>query len=100
MAKSIAEQIEDLQKENERLRELEKLFEKAVKTHYGVGSKFIKKMIEKEAQNSSDFEKKICMYFNLIFDEDKADFISIICEDSILHYYNAKKYEMPTDQQG
>lgn len=35
MSKSITEQIADLQSENERLKELDKLFEKAIKTEFG-----------------------------------------------------------------
>ena len=45
-AKTITQQIEELQLENERLRELEKLFEKAVKNEFNCDRKSIHKMIK------------------------------------------------------
>lgn len=55
MAKTINEQIVELQSENDRLKKLQKLFEKAVKDEFGVDTK----TIHKKLGNSSDFEAKI-----------------------------------------
>ena len=81
MPKTITEQIEDLQNENAHLKELEKLFEKACKIEFGTSAKSIKKMLKNPAENCSDFELKICSYFQLNSEEDKAAFLSIMCSD-------------------
>ncbi len=44
MSKDIMEQIRDLQDENNRLKELEKLFDKAVANRFGMTSKAIEKL--------------------------------------------------------
>lgn len=59
MAKTINEQIAELQSENDRLKKLQKLFEKAVKDEFGIDTK----TIHKKLGNSSDFESKIAAYF-------------------------------------
>lgn len=91
MAKSITEQIEDLQHENERLREFEKLFEKALKNEFGIGKKSIVKLIKNPEKNTSDFESKICDFFGLTTPEDKSAFLSIMCSDSSLRFFNGKR---------
>lgn len=100
MSRSITEQIEDLQNENARLKEFEKLFEKAVKSQFGTGAKSIRKMLKNEAENTSDFEKKICSYFGLKTAEEKAEFLEIMCNDSSLRYYNGKRNDVQAEQQG
>lgn len=46
MPKNLTEQIEELQSENERLKELEKLFLRAVKTTFGADEKTIRKALK------------------------------------------------------
>ena len=91
MSKTITEQIADLQAENERLKELYKLFEKAIKAEFGCDSKTIHKMLKKSDQFQSDFEKKIITFFNLKNSSEMYEFLSIICSDSTLNYFNNKR---------
>ena len=90
-AKTITQQIEELQLDNERLRELEKLFEKAVKNEFNCDRKSIHKMIKNEAHSQSNFEKKLCNFFNLKTPADMEEFLSIICTENTLNYINNKK---------
>lgn len=91
MPKSITEQIEDLQNENLRLKEFEKLFEKAVRNEFGIGSKTIKKILKKDTENASEFEREICAFFGLESEDDKTTFLAIMCSDSSLRFFNAKR---------
>lgn len=91
MAKSITEQIEDLQQENERLREYEKLFEKALKNEFGIGRKSIHKKLAETDEKSSGFEGRICSFFGLTSDADKDEFLSIMCSDSSLRFFYGKR---------
>lgn len=86
----ITDQIAALQEENERLCSLYKLFEKAVKTEFGMGIKNIHDLIavnEIKAGNISSFEEKICSYFDLFYESDKDDFIRIMCSKKSRDYY-------------
>ena len=47
---SITEQIEELQEENERLKGLQKLFEKAVKDEFGFSAKEVHKLISAQVR--------------------------------------------------
>ncbi len=100
MSKTITEQIEDLQNENAHLKELEKLFDRACKIEFGTSAKSVKKMLKNPAENRSDFELKICSYFNLNSEEDKAAFLSIMCSDSSLRYFSERRkhYQQETKQ--
>lgn len=97
MPKSITDQIEDLQNENLRLKEFEKLFDKAVKKTFGIDSRSIRKRLSKGAENTSEFERKICHYFDINTDEEKTAFLEILCNDENLRY--VMKY-VPVTQQG
>ena len=90
MSKTITEQITDLQNENDRLKELQKLFEKGVKNEFGIDAKRIHKIINESTEKSSDFEAKICNYFGLKSNEDMKNFISVFCTESSLNYYKNK----------
>ncbi len=98
--KSITEQIEDLQAENERLKEYEKLCKKAVKTVLKINPKMIEKMSKKSDEKHSEFENKICLYFNLYSTAEKEEFLSIMCTDSSLRYFNSKRKNPVATQQG
>lgn len=90
-AKTITQQIEELQSENDRLRELEKLFEKAVKSEFGCDRRSIHKMIKNEANSQSDFEKKISTYFNLKTPADMEEFLSVFCSESSKNFFNTHR---------
>ena len=90
----ITDQIAALQEENERLVSLQKLFDKAVKNEFGLDTKAIHHLIDnrieirnKKVSEISDFEQKICSYFNLYLSSDKAEFLRIICSQKIRDYY-------------
>lgn len=91
MSKSIAEQIADLQAENERLKELDRLLEKAIKSEFGCDRKSIKKMMQNNTNFQSNFEKKICSYFNLKTTAEMEEFASIICSESTLNFVNNRR---------
>lgn len=91
MSKTITQQIEDLQAENERLKELDKLFEKAIKTEFGCDRKSIKKSLKNSDHFQSDFEKKICTYFALKTPAEMDEFVSIICSESTLNFVNNRR---------
>lgn len=100
MPKTITEQIEDLQNENAHLKELEKLFDRACKIEFGTSAKSIKKMLEFSPENDSTFELKICSYFQLNSEIDRAAFLSIMCSDSSLRYFSERRkhYQQETKQ--
>lgn len=94
---SLTDQIKELQEENEHLKEYEKLFEKALKTEFGMGRKTIQKKLAENGEKPSDFERKICAFFGLETSEDKAAFLSVMCNDSSLRFFNAKKEILTAD---
>ena len=83
MAKTINEQIAELQSENDRLKKLQKLFEKAVKDEFGIDTK----TIHKKLGNSSDFESKIAAYFDIKPTQDFRDLIAVFCSETSLNYF-------------
>lgn len=91
MSKSITEQITDLQNENERLKELDKLFEKAIKTEFGCDRKTIHKMMKNNANLQSNFEKKISNYFNLKTPADMEEFLSVFCSENSKNFFNTHR---------
>ena len=88
MAKTITEQIADLQNENERLKELDKLFEKAVKNEFGLDRKQLHKLVQNREHFQSDFEKKICSFFGLKTAEERDLFLTLICTEKTVNYLN------------
>lgn len=90
---TITEQIHELEQENANLKELQKLFEKAVKMQYGMDAKKLKKLVENSADLASEFKKKIVSYFGLKTAKDFEDFLSVFCTDSSLNYFNTKRGE-------
>ena len=92
-AKTIQEQIAEMENRCAKLEELQKLFEKAVKNEFGIEAKKIHKFLENSNANSSDFEKKIASYFGLKSSEDFSIFLSIFCTENSLNYYNKKRSE-------
>lgn len=66
MAKTITEQIDDLQKENNHLKELEKLFDKAVKLEFNKDIKQLHKQLNKSS-NHYQSGGKIMVTKNTLF---------------------------------
>ena len=93
MAKTIQEQIAEMESRCSQLEELQKLFEKAVKNEFGIESKKIHKILENGNDISSDFGKKIAIHFCLKTKEDYADFLNIFCTESSLDYFIKKRSE-------
>lgn len=83
MAKTISDQIIELQAENEQLKKLRKLFEKAVKDEFGMDIKTVHKNLD----NSIDFKSKIAAYFDLKTPQDFEDFLAIFCSETSLNYF-------------
>lgn len=94
MGKSITEQIQDLETENQKLRdhkiESEKIFDKALKLELGISKKQIEKIIN-SGFHTSEFEKKICEYFSIKSEEEKNQFIKVFCSESSLNYFKNKR---------
>ena len=88
---NITRKIEELQTENEHLKMLDKLFEKAIKYEYGVSKKFIHNLLKNSCTTQNNFIKKITYYFDLKSQNDFDEFLSIICSESILKYYLSKR---------
>ena len=93
MAKTIQEQIADMEARCNQLEELQKLFEKMVKNEYGVDAKKLHKILENSESAVNAFEKKIGSYFNLKTSQDFEDFQRIFCTDTSLNYFNKKRSE-------
>lgn len=80
---TISEQISELQQENERLKMLQKLFDKAVKNEFEMDIKSLHKVLE----NDADFGKKIAAYFGLKSRQDFEDFITVFCSENSLNFF-------------
>lgn len=93
MAKTIREQIAEMEARCSQLEELQKLFEKAVKNEFGIEAKKIHKILENSNDISSDFAKKIATHFVLKNNEDYADFLTVFCTESSLDYFIKKRTE-------
>ena len=93
MAKTIQEQIADMEARCNQLEELQKLFEKMVKNEYGIDAKKLHKILENNEAAVSAFEKKIGTYFGLKTSQDYNDFLAIFCTESSLNYFNKKRSE-------
>lgn len=93
MAKTIQEQIAEMEARCSQLEELQKLFEKAVKNEFGIESKKIHKILENGNDITSDFGKKIATHFGLKTKEDYADFLNVFCTESSLDYFIQKRSE-------
>ena len=91
MSKTITEMISDLQAENDRLKELDKLFDKAIKSEFGCDRKKLHNMIENSSSNQSDFEKTIVSFFGLKSAHEMEEFLSIICSENTKNYFNNKR---------
>lgn len=89
MGKTISEQIEELQCENTRLKNLEKLFDKMVKTALGMDLKSIRKILENHSSFKDDFIKKIADFYSLETEENYQDFLDTFCTNEFINHYNS-----------
>lgn len=87
---SLTEQLEELQSAADTLGEYQKLFDKACQINFGMSAKAVKKMTENDADNCSDFEKKISSYFGLKSASDKTDFVTVMCNESSRKFFKSK----------
>jgi len=55
--RNITEEIEELQRENQQLKELKKLFEKAVKVEFGMSVKEIHSIVDARGKKQSILEQ-------------------------------------------
>ena len=93
MAKTIQEQIAEIEARCSQLEELQKLFEKAVKNEFGIEAKKIHKILENDNDISSDCCKKISTHFGLKTQEDYTDFLNVFCTESSLDYFMKRRTE-------
>lgn len=100
--KSITEQNEYLQCENLRLNKLSKIFDKVIKNEFGFDKKGLHTLLTKKQKSCFEFEEKIRTYFNLNSAKDMSDFISIMCSENNLNYFNNKRANntVPASMQG
>lgn len=84
--KTITEQIHDLEQENLRLKNYEKLFEKALKNEFNMSKKSIIK--------SLNFQEKIMQFFELKTTHDLENFQKFLFTEIIFNQY--KKYPLDT----
>lgn len=96
---NIAEEIAKLEKENERIKEYQKLLDKALKIELGIGLKEVEKLIKNQAKNPSDFEEAIADYFDLVTENDKAQFLRVMLSSTSLDFYRkaARKAKQKED---
>lgn len=87
MGKTISEQIEELQCENTRLKNLEKLFDKMVKTALGMDLKSIRKILENHSSFKDNFIKKIADFYGLETEADYQDFLDTFCTNEFINHY-------------
>ena len=89
MAKTISEQIEELQSENIRLKKLEKLFAKTIQLELGMDLKTIRKILENHSSYKDNFIKKIADFYSLETEEDYQDFLDTFCTNEFINHYTS-----------
>ncbi len=94
---SITEQIERLERENKRLKSLEKVADKAVEIRLGMSVPIIRKELE-NSSGPNTFAQEICDFFNLRSMEDKDNFLKKICTYETRHFLEDINYENKTYQ--
>lgn len=88
--KSLAEQIEEIEVSKEKLKDYEKLFDKACLINFNCNAKNLKKILIKNEETFSNFESKICNFFSLNNEKEMDLFLQIMCTESVLNYYRNK----------
>lgn len=91
MNKSITEQIEELQAENMRLKSLEKILDKIIKSEFGIERKKLHKIIEKQHSFKTEFIERIADFYGLESEQDYRDFLEMFCSEDFINYYNEKE---------
>ena len=106
MHHNLTDQIAAIQAENNKLKDFQKLLDKAMKIDLGLGRSEVLKMVttqtKKTSNSISDFEKKLRNYFDLKTSHEIEDFLDIICSDAVLDFYRKnleKSGENMTDEE-
>lgn len=96
--RTIAAQIEELENETKRLREISKVYDKSLKILLGADMKTIQKILQESENFQSDFEKKIIQNFGLKTQQDFEDFIFVFCTENSVNFFKNKrpKNNIPT----
>lgn len=89
--KTIQEQVAELEARCEKLENLQKIFDKAVRNEFEMDSKKIHKIIENNDAATVNFAKKIASYFDLKTSKDFDVFLSIFCAENSKNYYQKRK---------
>lgn len=92
-SKSLSAQIKEIEAAQEKLSNYEKLFDKACLINFNCNAKNIKKLLNKNEETCSDFEKKIRTFFNLKTDKDIAEFLTVMCTENSLNFFKNKREE-------
>lgn len=99
MAKTLSQQLQEYEAEKARIDAFAALFDKAVKIEFGIDRKKLHKML-KNYDNTYDFAKKICDYYDLTSAADMQDFINLICTDKAMDLFLQSSATEVTTQQG
>lgn len=92
MSKSITEQIDELQQENNRLKGLDKIVDKIFQSQVGMKRKEVEKALRNGAK-ATPFEEKIVTFFALKTEQDKEDFLSLLLTESTLNFLKERHNE-------
>ena len=84
---TIAEQITALEEENLRLKEYQKLVDKAIKLELGKSASEIKKMMSYNTPKTDEFVASICRFFDLHSDADMNLWLEIMLTENTLNAY-------------
>lgn len=76
-------------KKHTRLKNLEKLFDKMVKTALGMDLKSIRKILENHSSFKDNFIKKIADFYGLETEADYQDFLDTFCTNEFINHYNS-----------
>lgn len=91
--KTIGDQIADMEKENEELRK----FQKKILRYLKKGADFLEQESDENvSQEPSDFEKKICEFYELKNDDEKQEYLSIMLNDKSKDYWTRTR-QKPAD---
>ncbi len=95
--KTITDQIQELEEENGRLKDYQKLADKVVKMELGMSAKEAKRVIS-EKKKTSVFEGKIKDFFDLKSDHDTNAFLACFLTDSMRNHYEKMRKNAPVSR--
>lgn len=95
---TLSQLISELQSENERLKELEKLFEKAIKIRFGKSSKEIEKSLRNSNKSEFLLEQKIIEFFDIKTESDLEAFKAVFFTEKSKAFFISQRQTQPTKQ--